>query len=189
MSYNPDIHHRRSIRLRDYDYFSGGAYFVTICTHERACLFGEIVDGEMRLNECGRIVDESWQQILHHFSGVDIDRYVIMPNHFHGIIITVGAGFPHPDSMDARNQVVETWETGGGTPPLRRATLGQVVGYFKYQSTKRINILRNNPGVPVLQRNYYERVIRNEQELAAIRQYIADNPAKWVEDENHPTRV
>jgi REP element-mobilizing transposase RayT len=182
MAFDSDIHHRRSIRLRDYEYSSSGAYFVTICAFQRECLFGEMADGEIRLNEVGHLVDDSWRQILDHFSGVDIDRYVIMPNHFHGIVTTVGAGFPRPDSRNVAHQ-------GGETPPQRQATLGQIVGYFKYQSTKTINQTRDNPGLPVWQRNYYERVIRNERELAAIRQYIVDNPGKWAEDENHPARV
>ena len=94
LKYNSDIHHRRSTRLRNYDYSTVGAYFVTICTFERECLFGEVVNGEMRLNETGCIVDESWQQIVSHFTGVDIDQHIIMPNHFHGIITTVGRGSP-----------------------------------------------------------------------------------------------
>lgn len=96
MKYNQDIHHRRSIRLRDYDYSTAGAYFVTIYTFERECLLGDVVNGEMRLNDMGRIIDESWRQITNHFSGVYIDQFVVMPNHFHGIITTVGAGFPRP---------------------------------------------------------------------------------------------
>lgn len=89
MTYNPEVHHRQSLRLRDYDYSRAGAYFVTICTWQRECLFGEVVDGVMRLNDAGRVVDESWQQISTHFSGVDIDQCVIMPNHFHGIVSIV----------------------------------------------------------------------------------------------------
>ena len=199
MAYIPEIHQRRSIRLRKYDYSHAGAYFVTICAWQRECLFGEVVDGVMRLNDAGRIVDESWQQITTHFSDVDIDHHVIMPNHFHGIISIVGAGSPRPDSPrpDLSQHVGNTPENqggntpenqGGGTPPLRLATLGQIVGYFKYQSTKHINHHRANPGASVWQRNYYDRVIRDETELHAVRHYIIDNPIKWADDENHPTR-
>ncbi len=197
MVFNPDVHRRRSIRLRDYDYSCAGEYFVTICTWQRECLFGEIVDSVMRLNDAGQMVKDSWRQILNHFSGVNIDQYVIMPNHFHGIVTIVGAGSPRPGARDNRTVgagsprpgLSDPKTEGGETPPLRRATLGQVVGFFKYQSTKRINILRDNPGTPVWQRNYYERVIRDDRELDGIRQYIADNPARWEEDENHPARV
>lgn len=103
---------------------------------------------------------------------------------------TVGAGGPRPGLSDPEIEGGEPPQKieGGETPPLRRATLGQVVGFFKYQSTKRINALRDNPGAPVWQRNYYERVIRDDHELDGIRQYIVDNPAKWEMDENHPAR-
>src|SRR5512146_2828735 len=95
MQHNKDIHHRRSIRLRDFDYSQAGAYFVTICTYERACRFGDVVDGDMRLNEAGRIVEQCWAAIPIHFPDVVLDAFVVMPNHVHGIVIitrkTVGA--------------------------------------------------------------------------------------------------
>ncbi len=188
MTYNPEVHHRQSIRLRDYDYSHAGAYFVTICTWQRECLFGDVVDGGMRLNAFGDIVYDEWQQITTHFSNVEIDQYVIMPNHFHGIVSIVGAGSPRPELPRTAGQTIEPPKNlGGETPPLRIATLGKIVGYFKYQSTKRINQLRNNPGVPVWQRNYYERIIRDELELNAIRQYTIDNPTNWADDKNHPS--
>jgi REP element-mobilizing transposase RayT len=179
--------------LRDYDYSHAGAYFVTICAWQRECLFGEVVDGGIRLSAFGEIVQEEWQRISAHFSGVDVDQCVIMPNHFHGIVSIVGAGSPRPGLARnvVKNQINNCGEEnqGGETPPLRVATLGQIVGYFKYQSTKHINQLRNNPCAPVWQRNYYERVIRDEVELHSIRQYIIDNPIKWPEDENHPLQL
>lgn len=184
MNFNPDIHHRRSIRLRGHDYSGAGAYFVTICTHERACLFGEVVDGEMRLNEVGQCVAKWWHAVPEHFSSISVDSCVIMPNHFHGIIMHVGAGFPRP--VLQANQGGETQNQGGETPPLQCPTLGQVVGYFKYQSTRNINELRNTPGWPLWQRNYYEHIIRNEDELAMVRRYIVENPLKWEHDENNP---
>jgi len=94
MKYNPDIHHRRSIRLRDYDYSQAGAYFITICAHNRECLFGEIADGAMRLNAAGEIAMQCWQEIPLHFPHSALDEWVIMPNHLHGIVVltdTVGA--------------------------------------------------------------------------------------------------
>jgi len=195
MKYNPDIHHRHSIRLREYDYSGGGAYFVTICAHQRECLFGEVVDGEMQLYEAGHVIEERWEQVTKHFHGVSLDQYVIMPNHFHGILMTVGAGFPRPgfprpNRCNEDNPGGETpINPGGETPPLRCPTLGQIVGYFKYQSTKRINELRDNAGAPVWQRNYYEHIIRNDDDLANIRRYIVENPMKWDLDENNPVNV
>ncbi len=195
MVYNAEVHRRRSIRLRDYDYSHAGAYFVTICAWQRECLFGEVVDEELRLNAFGEIVRKCWDDMPEHFSGVEIDQHVIMPNHFHGIVSIVGAGSPRPGLARnvIKNQIINCGETpenqGGETPPLRGVTLGQIVGYFKYQSTKLINQQRNNPGAPVWQRNYYERVIRDEAEWHAIRQYMIDNPIKWAEDENHPSKL
>ena len=203
MNYNPDIHHRRSIRLREYDYSATGAYFVTICTQGRECLLGDIAGGVMYLNDTGRMVETWWQDVSEHFFNVVLDEFVVMPNHFHGIFMiqNVGAGFPRPilehggpESVGAGfprpilTPAIQGGETpaiqGGETPPL--PTLGQIVGYFKYQTTKHINLMRNNPGVPVWQRNYYERIIRNDDELAATREYIVNNPMKWVEDEENP---
>ena len=93
--YNPEKHHRRSIRLRDYDYSQAGVYFITLCTQNRKCLFGEISDGQMVLNDAGRVADKCWCDIPVHFPRVELDEWVIMPNHVHGILfivdITVGA--------------------------------------------------------------------------------------------------
>jgi putative transposase len=99
MAYDPEKHHRRSIRLKGYDYTQPGAYFITICTHGRECLFGEIIDGEMHLNEAGQIVVQTWQDLPNHVPNVQLDAFVVMPNHVHGIIIItdrtggIGAGF------------------------------------------------------------------------------------------------
>lgn len=139
MTYNPDIHHRRSIRLREYDYSSNGAYFVTICAQGRACLFGDILDGEMRLNDAGRMVAEWWVKLPGKFPNVALDEYVVMPNHFHGIICIVGAGssprpvfanddvgagFPRPllllpENQNPGGETPENQNPGGETPPLR----------------------------------------------------------------------
>ena len=94
MKYNPDIHHRRSIRLRGYDYSLNGMYFVTICTQGRLRLFGDIADGEMKLNDAGRMVRATWDEIPAHYFGVEIDQFTVMPNHIHGIIKIVGAPPP-----------------------------------------------------------------------------------------------
>jgi len=85
-------HHRRSIRLKDYDYAQPGGYFVTIVTQSRKCLFGEIVEAEMRLNDAGRIIQTTWDDLPNHYANVEIDTFVVMPNHIHGIVVLVGAG-------------------------------------------------------------------------------------------------
>jgi REP element-mobilizing transposase RayT len=198
MRYDPDIHHRRSIRLQWYDYGSAGVYFVTICVQGRECLFGEIGNGEMNLNRFGQIVQEEWQNTAARRVDVELDGFVVMPNHFHGIILLTDT-----DPVGARRAVPDLQPGGEGQGTVcqgtaRRAPTGEcfgapvsgslatVVRSFKSAVAKRVNALRDNPGCPVWQRNYYERVIRSEKELAAIRKYIADNPANWAEDKENP---
>lgn len=190
--YNPDIHHRRSIRLKDYDYSSAGAYFVTICTWQRECLFGEIVDGKMRLNDCGNIVLTEWEQTRIMRNNVDLDAYIIMPNHFHAIFSVqnddiVGAHCMRPDSISPGPQA----NRAHSSAPLHRqsGSIGSIIAGFKSATTKQINVLRNNPGCPVWQRNYYERVIRNDNELTRAREYIINNPLKWALDKENPANM
>ena len=158
MTYNPDIHCRRSIRLRQYDYSSVGVYFVTICAQGRECLFGDIADGTMRLNDAGQIVARVWLGLSVRFSQVVLDEFVVMPNHFHGILV-INDGAP---------------------------TLGAIVRGFKSISAIDVNRLLNRQGCPLWQRNYYERAIRNEIELSAIREYLQFNPTNWAQDEEYP---
>jgi REP element-mobilizing transposase RayT len=174
MKLSPAYRHRRSIRLKGYDYTDSGAYSVTVCTHNRECLFGEIVDVKMQLNNFGIIASRCWEEIPTHFDNVSLDVYVVMPNHLHGIIVLkempVGEGSPHPYGQ-------------------KRTSLGRVVAYFKYQSTKHFNEILATPGSPVWQRNYYEHIIRDESDWNKIREYIGNNPVRWEEDENHPAKM
>ncbi|HPO65480.1 MAG TPA: transposase [Bacteroidales bacterium] len=165
MKYNPKKHHRRSIRLKGYDYSQSGAYFVTLCTQNRACLFGDIVGGEMRLNDTGKIVADSWRWLASQYDYVELDEWVVMPNHIHGIIIV------HDCRGDSRI-----------TPTEKRKPIGRLIGAFKTVSTKHINIMRGTPGIPVWQRNYYEHIIRNDTSLNRIRAYIVNNPIQWELD-------
>lgn len=112
--------------------------------------------------------------MVNHFYGIELDEFIIMPNHIHGIIWNVGAGFPRPQGGSAIQ--------GAETAPLRKITLGQIIAYFKYRSSKMINELQKMPGQAIWQRNYYERIIRNDNELNRIRQYIQDNPINWAFD-------
>ncbi|EKV02084.1 hypothetical protein Lepto7375DRAFT_4286 [Leptolyngbya sp. PCC 7375] len=178
MAYNSEIHHRRSIRLKNYDYRQSGAYFITICVQNRECLFGGIENRHMMLNQYGNVVTQIWQQVPHHFSNVEIDAAIVMPNHFHGILILQNPSTFAPLASDNKSST-----TGS---KVKNPTLGQVVAYFKYQSTKRINTMRSTHGIKVWQRNYYENIIRNEASLARIRAYIAKNPEKWIADQLHP---
>lgn len=197
--YPPRRQHRRSLRLKGYDYSQVGAYFITICTQDRAYLFGEIVDGEMRWNEYGECAVRWWEDIPRHFTAVDIDAFVVMPNHVHGIVVItggpVGAGLPRPDPQTA-NAVADTGtdaamdaHKGAETAPLRRPSLGNVMAYFKYQSAKHINAMRQTVATSVWQRNYYEHIIRSEASLNRIRQYVLDNPARWTFDRDNPSAI
>ena len=168
---------RRSIRLRGYDYSQVGAYFVTICTHDRACIFGNITDGEMRLNEIGQIAAEEWTKSERVRDEIELDEWVIMPNHLHGIVWITA-------NHDSRN-VGATGRSPLPSGPKPRS-LGAMVAGFKSAATKRINAVLGTPGAPFWQRNYYEHVIRNEDTLDRVRQYIRDNPSKWPDDPDNP---
>jgi putative transposase len=171
------MHQRRSIRLKDYDYSQAGAYFVTICTAERECIFGSIVEGVMQLSSVGIIVQECWNDLQQHFPDVDFEIFVVMPNHFHAIVViktdAVGAihELPLPDKKLARRQML----------------LPKIIGRFKMVSAKRINELRGTPGVPVWQRNYYEHVIRDEKSFGRIHEYIQTNVLRWEMDKENPS--
>jgi len=179
---NDDLkrHHRRSIRLPDWDYAGTGAYFVTICTHKRLCLFGEVVDGQIRLNPWGEIARAEWFQtaVVRPYVVLYDDEFVVMPNHVHGIIGIAGDGNRRGDPSGRPYHD----RPRGPTP----GSIGAIIAQYKSIVTKRINALRNVPGAPVWQRNYYEHIIRNERDLRHIREYILNNPARWETDENHP---
>jgi REP element-mobilizing transposase RayT len=181
MKFNPDQHHRRSIRLRNYDYAQVGAYFVTLCTQGRVCLFGEVVSGQMRLNEYGLVLEAAWTNTRILRPQVQLDEYVVMPNHFHGILAI----------FDMGRGVLQYAPTARRVPTFGSPsqTVGAIVRGFKSATTKHINEMRHTPGAPVWQRNYYEHIIRNEDDLAHIRQYILDNPLKWPEDAENPRNV
>jgi putative transposase len=172
-SYDPDRHHRRSIRLVGYDYRQNGCYFVTICAAGRACLFGEIVDDEMVCSPLGDQVRAGWLEIPRHFPGVELDVFVIMPNHFHGILVLPGKDEP-------------CLEVAVDLPRgPQKQSLGAIVGSFKAAVSRQSRHLRESPEMALWQRNYYERILRDEKSLDRAREYIAANPARWVEDSEY----
>ena len=177
MVFNPEIHHRRSIRLPSYDYAARGGYYVTICAQEREPVFGRIRDGKMVLNEAGKIVEHTWFGLPRHNDHIELDEFVVMPDHFHGIIHIVGAGSkPAPDSAPDRGYAM--CPRGAGLEPAPTHGLPEIVRQFKTFSARRINAANNTLGMPVWQRNYYEHIIRNETELNQIRRYIQENPLR-----------
>lgn len=173
--------HRRSIRLKEYDYSLPGYYFVTICMQNRECLLGDIAGDKMQLNRSGEIAYESWIWMEKQYPYIEHDIFVLMPNHIHGIIIIDEAG--RGGSRTAPSSQIS------GIGFKKQKTLGRLIGVFKTVSTKSINILRNSPGALVWQRNYYEHIIRNEKELYSIRQYITFNPLNWAIDEEAPPKM
>ena len=175
MAYNPDVHRRRSIRLPHFDYTCAGAYFVTICTYQRECLFGTLINGTTCHNEFGKITHQRWHELPEHFENIALDQFVVMPNHIHGIIIL--------------NDVPPTVGATHASSVPKPRPIGTIVGSFKSAVSRQINAHRNTQGKPVWQRNYYEHIIRGDRDLAAVRKYIADNPTKWTEDENYPERL
>ncbi|MEH2061638.1 MAG: transposase [Nostoc sp.] len=174
MKYNPDKHHRRSIRLKDYDYTQAGMYFITICIWQRECLLGtlggagsqrlsnindeinEPAPTDIELSRYGQVVQYNWNILANKFSNVQLDEFVIMPNHIHGIIQLTASG---------------------GKP------LSEIIRSFKTSSARRINQLRDSKSIAVWQRNYYEHIIRNEEVLQKIRTYIFNNPLSWEQDQ------
>lgn len=180
MTFDPEIHHRRSIRLQHYDYAQAGAYFVTICVQNRTCLLGTISEGQTWVNDHGKIVNECWNDLPDHYGQVVLDEFIVMPNHVHGIIILsddkVGAGF-------------KPALTGEPAPTNRNHGLPEIIRAFKTFSARRINQTRNTPGMSVWQRNYYEHVIRNDDDLNKVREYIINNPAGWDKDKENPDHV
>lgn len=173
MPYDPHKHHRRSMRLKGYNYTQAGAYFITICCQHGQCLFGHIENGEMILNDWGCIVEQEWQKTAVLRPNIRLDVSQIMPNHFHATFWIVEAVSP------SQNRIRQF-----GKP--QKGAVGTIVGSFKAAVTHAINDLRQTKGVSVWQRGYYDQIIRNERHLTAVRQYIINNPANWKSDTLHP---
>jgi putative transposase len=179
MKHSPDVHRHRSIRLPGYDYTLPGAYFITICTNEKRCLFGEVIEGDMRLNAYGQIVQEEWLKTGTLRPNIELDVFSIMPNHVHGIIV-----------LHDNRRVIARYDSTEHRPSylghLPPSSLPSITRAFKSAVTRRINEIRNILGLAIWQRGYYEHIIRNEVDLNATREYIQNNPGKWADDEENP---
>jgi putative transposase len=196
MPNNDERYRRRSIRLLGYDYRSTGMYFITICTEGRATVFGEVVNGEMVLSDLGKVAWEEWQRSADVRREITLDAFVVMPNHIHGIVAinredtTVSPVSRH--GVRPTPLVIRAVSDSNARPvPRSRAggSLGSLVAGFKATVTRRINELRDTPGERVWQRNYYEHIVRNNTDLARIREYIVTNPLHWHLDRENPSRT
>jgi len=183
MKFDPEKHHRRSVRLKGYDYSQPGAYFVTICTHERRKLFGDIVNGEMHINDVGQIAQRMWNALPQYYPSIELDQFVIMPNHLHGILINI----------DDKNRVKFS-QSSVGKPivPMQSLpmpmsgpapTLGLIIRRFKALTTYYIHAAGSDEFA--WQERYHEHVVPNTSDLERIRLYIVNNPASWTEDDLH----
>jgi REP element-mobilizing transposase RayT len=217
MKFDPRIHHRRSIRLKGYDYCQAGGYFVTMVTQGRDMLFGEIVNGEMILNDAGEMIVRWWLELPNKFPNVNVDIFVVMPNHFHGIIFiadSVGGEIVGDDlrvvpGLSGDDDGGEKGKYGGehvGSPqrtssrrpdsPQQRpnAPLSQMIQWFKTMTTNEyIRGVKQLGWKPfngkVWQRDYYEHIIRNSSAADRIARYIETNPARWNEDKENSART
>lgn len=192
--FDPQKHHRRSIRLKGYDYASAGAYYITIVAWHRECLFGEVVNKEMVLNKVGKIVEWEWLELPKRFSYIELGAHMAMPNHFHGILFiheTVGATRHGQINSQTGPEPLQTNTSAGmdGSPLPRGpkpASLGAILAQFKSRATKRIWKIPEFKETPIWQRNYYEHVIRDETDLQNKTDYMEANPLLWDEDDENP---
>jgi REP element-mobilizing transposase RayT len=190
--HDPERHHRRCIRLKGYDYSQPGAYFITICTQNRVCLLGDVLEGQMRLNDAGRMVERWWLELAHKFPTVALDAFVVMPNHIHGIIAIVGADLcVRPDDPRVRPDGEGTHDQGGTHAGVPRP---KIIQWFKTMTTNEyIRHVKNHAWTPfcgrLWQHNYYEHIICNDESLNRIREYIATNPLRWHLDAKNPHRT
>ncbi len=156
-----DSPRRKPLRLPGFDHAHPGAYFITVNVADGICLLGSVANGEMRLNELGRIVDWAWRNLPPHFPSIRLDAYVVMPNHLHAVLVIASAG---------------------------GAALPAIVGTFKSHSTRAANLQRRVDNVPLWQDGYHDRIVRDDADLARIRADIMKDPARWEQDEYHPAR-
>jgi putative transposase len=180
MKYDPSNQHRRSIRLKGYVYSQPGYYFVMICVRNSTVPLSEIFDDRIQLTPFGFIIDQEWNNISAVYQNVQVDEYIIMPNHFHGIL-----QIKAPDTKNNVGAIHELplRDVPPHNIPKRKQLLPKLIGRFKMCSAKRINQIIDLSGTPFWQRNYYDRIIRDAQELYNTRQYIQNNPLKWNQDD------
>ena len=178
MRFNPDIHHRRSIRLKHYNYSQSGAYFITICIQKRLCLFGHIVNDFMILSEAGKMISEQWEKLTSRFNEILLDEYIIMPNHFHGIVMIENQKEDRFSRAAYINRAIRS--------PYNSILSGMIRIFKSITTHHYIHGVKNNNWRPfdgkLWQRNYHEHIIRNEMAFQKIREYTKNNPYTWKKD-------
>lgn len=175
--------------MKSWDYSNPSDYFITICTHDRECLFGEIIDGEMRLNKLGIIIQNETSNISKRFNNIGIDIYSIMPNHMHLLISILCDENSFESNVGATLAVAQNNRAGASPAP----TIGDIIGSFKSLCFKKYKgyIEKNNLSLRTKfwQRNYYEEIIRNERHYDEVYCYIESNASTWDRDRNNPKNI
>jgi putative transposase len=181
-------HHRRSLRLQGYDYSRAGAYFVTICAHDRECLFGDVMGDQVVLSPCGAIVEEEWKRTAVVRPSVHLDESIVMPNHFHGIVVIASAGADDAGTQSVGATSCAPLHDPPLHAPLRRParSLGSLVAQFKSAVTRRVRALRHAPHLEAWQRGFHDHIIRGQEDLNRHREYIRNSPRQWAEDDLNP---
>jgi REP element-mobilizing transposase RayT len=187
--FNTQKHHRHSIRLPNYDYSQPGAYFVTIVTWQRECLFGDVVNGEMVLSKLGLVAKQQWEKLPKRFPDIELGAFMIMPNHTHGIIVIRNGRGTAENPSDPDGESPRRAPTQEGFQKPVKGSIPTIVRSYKSAVSYRINLTRGAQDIPIWQRNYYEHVIRDERDLQTKTDYIEVNPLLWGEDDENPVNV
>lgn len=188
-TFDPQKHHRRSIRLPNYDYSQSGAYFITIVAWQRKCLFGEVIDGRMKLNKFGLVAAQQWEKLPKRFPNIELGAFVIMPNHTHGIIVIVDGR----DTAGNRDDLDDELSRRAPTTHEQfqkpvKGSIPTIIRSYKSAVSYRINLMSGTQDIPVWQRNYYEHIIRNDRDLQNKTDYIDANPRLWALNDENPVR-
>ena len=187
--FDPQKHHRRSIRLQGYDYSQQGAYYVTIVAWQRECLFGEVVNGEMALSKFGLVAKQQWEKLPKRFPNIELGAFVVMPNQVHGIIMIIDGRGTADNPNDHDGESSRRAPTHEQFQKPVKGSIPTIVRSYKSAVSYRINLMRGTKDVPLWQRNYYEHVIRDEKDLQNKTDYIKANPILWDEDGENPTNA
>ena len=187
--FDPKKHHRRSIRLPEYDYAQAGAYYVTIVAWHRESRFGEVMNKEMMLSSFGLLAKQQWEKLPNRFPNIELGAFVIMPNHIHGIIVTTSGRGTAKDLNNLDGERSRRAPTREGFQKPVNGSVPTIIRSYKSAVAYRINLMRRTQGVPVWQRNYWEHIIRNQQDLQNKTDYIEANPILWDEDDENPINI